>query len=189
MKGESADRPELASRGLLILTGASHTGKTSVAKAILDLKGPPAALLSVDQTLEHTLVRPPGDRWSEIPLAYRLLRLQAEALLEADWFVVLESTFTYVPGTGPPEFHAEEVERFADLALAAGAPLSLVQLSASEATVFKRAEATRRLPLDVVAATHALHDLAAMPHQVIQVETDASGPEDLARRVLALIAA
>lgn len=185
MTQESADRPALpSSRGLLILTGASHTGKTSVARSILDLKGPPAALLGVDQVLEHTLVRPRDDRWREIPLAYELLRPQVAALLRADWFVVFESTFTYVPDAGRAEFHGGEIERLAEIARSAGAPLSIVQLRASETNVIQRAESTGRLPTTIVAETLTLHDAAAMPEQTIQVETDASDPGQLARGLL-----
>lgn len=167
------------------MTGASHTGKTSVARSILDLKGPPAALLGVDQTLEHTLVRPRGDRWQEIPLAYSLLRLQAEALLEADWFVVLESTFTYVPNEGPPEFHGDEIKRLVGIALAAGAPFLIAQLHAPEKTLFKRAEATHRLPLAIVAETFSLHGAAEVPSQTVRVEADGRDPQQLARSLLA----
>ncbi|HEU5253426.1 MAG TPA: AAA family ATPase [Solirubrobacterales bacterium] len=185
MTRESGDRAAArASRGLLILTGASHTGKTSVARSILDLKGSPAALLGVDQTLEHTLVRPPGDRWNEIPLAYELISLQTEALLRAGWFIVLESTFTHVPEEGPPEFHGGEIERLVEIALAAGAPWSIVQLNAAESTVIERAEASCRLPLAIVTKTIALHRGAAMPAGTIQLQTE-SNPRQLAQSILA----
>src|SRR4051812_33086856 len=85
------------SASLLILTGASHTGKTSVAQELLRLCPPPTAYLGVDKTLRTVLVHPPGDSWAQIPLAYRLLHAQAELLLDQRWFVIFESTFTYVP--------------------------------------------------------------------------------------------
>jgi len=97
---------ELSGSGrLIVLTGASHTGKSSVAAEILRLASPPVAFLGIDSTLDHTLVRPEGGRWEEIPLAYELNREQIAPLLRQGWTVVFESTFTYVPAAGPPEFH------------------------------------------------------------------------------------
>jgi chloramphenicol 3-O-phosphotransferase len=182
---ESADQPEFpASRGLLVLTGASHTGKTSVARSILDLKAPPVALLGVDRTLEQTLLRPREDHWSEIPLAYELLRAQAEVLLRAGWFVVMESTFTYVPSMGDSEFHDEEIERLEAVASGVGAPFLLAQLRVAETVVLERAEATGRLPLAVVAETLRLHNAADMPDQAIRVEASDLEADQLARSLL-----
>src|ERR1044072_3285967 len=101
---------ELLRAGLLIVTGASHTGKTSVIRSLMPELQPPVALLGVDHTLEHTLIKPTAERWAQIPLAYKLIQSQLGPLLDAKWLVVIESTFTYVPDDGPGIFHGDVLE-------------------------------------------------------------------------------
>lgn len=170
--------------GLLILTGASHTGKTSVAAAFLDAVDPPAALLSVDIVLADSLVKPPGDPWREIPLAYDLLAAQLPPLLASGWFVVLESTFTYVPDVGAGQFHDDELRRMTGIADRLGVGWLLVQLSVAREVALRRAGGTDRIPLSVVAATQELHEGAALPAEAMRLETDSAGPAELARRLL-----
>jgi chloramphenicol 3-O-phosphotransferase len=166
------------------LTGASHTGKTSVAEAVLRLAGPPAAFLSVDDELANTLVRPIHDGWAEIPLAYELLAPQVEILLERGWFVVLESTFTYVPPNGSPEFHADALAQLIEPAERRGIPLLLVQLVADEDVARSRAHRTGRLAPDIVARTTELHSQATLPDPFFRLDVADTTPDELARRVL-----
>jgi predicted kinase len=170
--------------GLLVLTGASHTGKTSVAREILRLIPPPAAFLSVDDTLSTVLVRSPGDAWAQIPLAYELLASQAETLLDRGWFLVFESTFTYVPRSASPEFHDEELNRLIDIAERRGTPWALAQLSATDDEIASRAEDTQRLPREVVAHTTALHESAQLPGKALRLDSSVEPPSALAQRVL-----
>ena len=186
-----ADHPRsdrVPAPGLLILTGASHTGKTSVAQALLRVTSPPAAFLSVDEVVLGTLARPPGNAWAEIPLAYELLTQQLELLLERGWFVVFESTFTYVPERGEPEFHAEQLEAAARVAERRGIPWLLVQLAADGDVARLRAEGTGRIAPEVVAGTIRLHEEARMPSSTLRLETGEATPDELARRILAELA-
>jgi predicted kinase len=173
--------------GLLILTGASHTGKTSVAREILALASPPAAFLSVDDALRTVLARPPGEIWEQIPLAYELLRLQLEALLDRGWLVVLESTFTFVPASGAPEFHADRLRQLIGVAEERGVPWALIQLSADEADLASRANESNRLPHEIVAKTVELHESADLPDEGIQLDSSAETPPALARRALSAL--
>jgi len=173
--------------GLLILTGASHTGKTSVARELLGIVSPPAALLAVDDTLRHQLVRPPGDPWQQIPLTYELLRPQVEVLLDHNWLVIFESTFTYVRTTGEAEFHADELRRLVQVAEERLVPHLVVQLRATGAEVRARARLTGRLAERVVEQTAKLHDSPDLPHSVLRLDSGNQGPADLAKRSLAAL--
>ncbi|HEX6687065.1 MAG TPA: AAA family ATPase [Solirubrobacterales bacterium] len=170
--------------GLLVLTGASHTGKTSVARAVLDAAGPPAAFLSVDDVLATTIARPPGDAWAEIPLAYELLLPQVEKLLEKGWFVTLESTFTYVPELGAPEFHSDALQQLIQTAERHDAPWLLVQLAAGDDVARARADRTGRLDPDVVDRTAELHRAASLPETTLRLDSAERTPAELAELIL-----
>lgn len=174
--GRSARGETTPGTGLLILTGASHTGKTTVARAILDETSPPAAFLSVDETLERTLWRPPGDIWSNIPLAYEIIQAEARVLLGQRWFVVVESTFTYVDATGAGEFHDLAVERLAGEATRIGALVTIVQLRTPLETALARARSSGRLDASIVAETVALHQSPRLPLAPKVIETDQLDP-------------
>jgi predicted kinase len=174
--------------GLLILTGASHTGKTSVAEAVLEAVDPPAAFLSVDNILEHTISRPPGDPWAQIPLAYELLEPQVGALLEHGWFVIVESTFTYVPENGASQFHREQLVQLIDIAERCNAPWLLIQLATTGATARGRAERTGRLPQKLVADTVQLHRNVTLPPDSLRIIADTSNPTEIAEQVLKTLA-
>jgi hypothetical protein len=170
--------------GLLVLTGASHTGKSSVARALLDLVPPPAAYVEVDRVIQGTLVRPPGDPWREIPLAYELLFPQVEILLRRRWLVVFESTFTFVPGRGEPELHLDQLESFLDMAERLAVRSQVVQLLPDRETVSRRAAETGRLDTNVVSTTLDLHEAADLPASTLKISPGTSSPEELAGRIL-----
>jgi hypothetical protein len=176
-----------ARSGLLVLTGASHTGKTSVARALLSMASPPVALVGVDQLINETLVHPLGDPWREIPLAYELLRPQVKILLCRGWSVVLETTFTFVPEYGEPEMHLDQLEAFLRITDCLSLPSQVVQLLPDRQTVRKRAAATGRLDLAIVAKTLDLHDGATFPPGTLTLGDEESSPEDLARAILATL--
>lgn len=168
---------------LIVLTGASHTGKTSVASAILDSAQPPVAFLSVDKVLDEQL-RTRGEIWDLIPLAYELLQPQVETLLEREWLVIYESTFTYVPKAGRPEFHRDALSRLASACTRTGARLLTVQLSVDEPVALARRDETQRLPAAVVTRTAALHREASMPKGTLRLNSGGASPEELALKVL-----
>lgn len=171
--------------GLLILTGASHTGKTTVAKAVLDIVDVPAAFLSVDDVLTHTISRPPGDPWAQIPLAYDLLEPQAATLIERGWFVVLESTFTYVPETGTAEFHQDRLLKLIEIAERRPAPWVLIQLNSRAEEIETRARGTGRIREEIAIKTIDLHASAALPDPAIRLDSTSVAPAKLALGALA----
>jgi autotransporter-associated beta strand protein len=179
-----AGRGSIPAPGLLILTGASHTGKTTVASGVLKAVPPPAAFLSVDEVLQRTLRRVPGEIWSGIPLAYELIGAQLGILLDRGWFVVVESTFTYVPARGDGEFHSEALESLLAEAGSRDAPVLLVQLTAPENVVLERAEQTGRLDPSIVSATVALHGSATFPLSPEAIDTTALDAEESVARIL-----
>jgi chloramphenicol 3-O-phosphotransferase len=168
----------------VILTGASHTGKTTVARAILESVPAPAAYLSVDDILETTIAKPSGSIWAEIPLAYDLLKPQLAMLLDRDWFIVLESTFTYVPTDGAGQFHATQLSQMINVARRCAAPWLLIQLATEDTVTRKRSDRTGRLPSDIVEKTIELHRNAVLPKPSRRLEVSDETPAQIARRVL-----
>jgi predicted kinase len=170
--------------GLLIVTGASHTGKSSVIRSLLTNLEPPVALLGVDDLLAMTLVQPRGDRWAEIPLAYELIQRQIGLLLARGWFVVVETTFTYVPLKGEPTFHWETLEQMVRLAEQHGAAWFLCQVEAPLELALQRSARSGRLPRQVVAATVELHDSAEIPEPVLRLSSADRTPDELAQTLI-----
>lgn len=169
---------------LLVITGASHTGKTSVAEALLGRVPPPAAYLSVDTILQITLTQPPGSVWGQIPLAYELMRLQAKALIGKGWLVVAESTFTYVPTTGTPQLHLDELRRLVLSAEDQRVSSTVVQLSAPAEQLAERARKTGRLAPDIVAKTARLHEATNLLDGTLRLDSGAQTAEGLASQIL-----
>lgn len=170
--------------GLLIVTGASHTGKTSVIGELLTQAPAPTGYLSMDATLNGILIQPPGSIWEQIPLAYDLMQRQAETLLDQGWLVILESTFTYVPDRAAPEFHLSELQRFVEIAGSRQAPVAVVQLNVPREQLLERAEETDRLSPELIATTAELHATAALPEFTLRLDASAAAPAELAVRSL-----
>lgn len=184
------ERKAIPAPGVLILTGASHAGKSTLADAFLERLPPPAAVLSVDDVLEHQLRRPGSDKWSNIPLAYEILTGELELLLRAGWFVVFESTFTYVPPSGPPQLHLEALERVLDVADRNDAPAFVARVRAPLQALLARAATIDRLDPAVVTATFALHEADPMASlNAYQIDTGELSPAQAAASILARIEA
>ncbi|HEY8502861.1 MAG TPA: AAA family ATPase [Solirubrobacterales bacterium] len=170
--------------GLLILTGPSHSGKTSVAREVLAAIAPPVAYLSVDDILEHVLLRPPGDRWEQIPLAYELVARELGLLLDKAWFVIAESTFTYVPPSGDPELHNGILAEWVAAAASRRVPCLVAQLLAAPETILARSQRTGRLDPAVIAGTVGLHATIKLPARAEVVHTDELDAAESARLII-----
>jgi AAA domain len=170
------------------LTGASHTGKTTVANGVLTAVHPPAAFLSVDEVLQRTLRRTADEIWSNIPLAYQLIGAELGTLLDHGWFVIVESTFTYVPTQGNGEFHSEALEMLLSEAGSRDAPALITQLAASEKVVLERARQTGRLDPSIVSATIALHNSATFPLSPQLIDTTDFDAREFVARILGRLA-
>lgn len=151
----------------------------------MELAAAPAASLAMDEIIENTLTRPPGNPWREIPLGYRLLERQCQVLLESGWLVVLESTFTYVDENGASEFHEAEIDGLVALASDRDIPYLVIQLWVDEETALRRAAETRRLPPQIVAETVRVHDDIDLPDPVLRLIGVDETPGGLARRIVA----
>ncbi|HYQ78050.1 MAG TPA: AAA family ATPase [Solirubrobacterales bacterium] len=174
---------------MLVLTGPSHAGKTTVAEEVLTIARRPAAYLSVDDALERTLQRPAGDIWAEIPLAYELICSDLKVLLERGWLVIVESTFTYISPEGDGELHRDALAEMLEIAASRQLPWWVVQLTAERETLLARADRTSRLDSTVVSGTFALHqDGAALLAATQVVDTDSLDPRDAATAILAHLA-
>jgi chloramphenicol 3-O-phosphotransferase len=181
--GGSTGQRSIPAPGLLIITGASHTGKSTIADEVLRAVSSPSASLSVDETL-RALRRPEGEIWVDIPLAYRLIAAELNVLLDEGWFVVVESTFTYVSPEGEGSFHDIAIQALLSEARRHGAPTLLAQLTAPRDTILERARQTGRLDPSVVRETVALHAAAELPAQTLALDTTTTGVEGTARAIL-----
>lgn len=181
----SATPADSSHAGLLIVTGASHTGKSSVIRSLLPRLEPPVALLGVDDVIAQTLTRPTGDRWEEIPLAYDLIQRQIDPLLDRGWLIVVETTFTYVPLEGEASFHREALDAMIGLAERRGAPWFLFQVKAPLELALRRSEQDGRLPAQVIAATVELHESAALPESTVELLSEGGSPDALAESLVA----
>jgi chloramphenicol 3-O-phosphotransferase len=170
--------------GLVIVTGASHTGKSSIIEALLPIVQAPVAVLGVDIVLRETLVKIPGDPWEEIPLAYDLIQAQVKRLLDDDWLVIVESTFTFVPAVGEPEFHDRVLARLLATARNTKRWALVVQAWAPDAVILQRASDGGRLVPVIVTQTARLHAAADMPPGTIRLDTSSAAPDELAKTLL-----
>lgn len=177
----STAAPGSPGRGLLVVTGASHTGKSSVIQALVPNLDPPVAILGVDDLLRGTLVRPEGDPWGEIPLAYELIEVQVCALLQRDWLVIVESTFTYVSPAGEGAFHENVLSQIVGLAERHRAPWSLCKVETTLELALSRGSQTKRLPAEIIAATAHLHEKLELPAETVKLSTAEQTPEEAAR--------
>lgn len=147
----------------------------------------PVAVVAMDEVLARVLINPDGDRWSEIPLGYRLIQAQVEVLLDAEWLVVVESTFTYVAADGESRFHRREMESLIQAARSRGARALLVKLDVGAGLALARQEATDRVSATVVSETVAIHGREDLPPDALILDSSAATPGDLAAAVLAAL--
>lgn len=134
--------------------------------------------------LGRVLLRPPGDRWEQIPLAYELVTKELSLLLDRGWFVIAESTFTYVPPSGEPEFHGSVLSEWIRAASSRGAPCLVAQVLANLETILSRAERTGRLDPQIVAGTVELHTAVKLPGGAEAIDTDALDATEAAQQIL-----
>jgi len=172
---------------LLVLTGPSHAGKTAVSREMLARTPGPAAYLSVDDTLRHTLRRSTGEIWAEIPLAYELIDKELGVLLAKGWFVIVESTFTYVRPDGSGELHDDALARMIGIAESESAGWNVVQLMAGREEIISRAGQTGRLDSKIISEIFDLHQGSTLPSSTSVVDTEGLTPAETAAAISALL--
>jgi predicted kinase len=148
----------------------------------------PAAFVGIDKVVLGELLRPPGDPWEQIPLAYELLLPRVRVLLERGWTVIYESTFTLVPVRGEPQLHLDRLEELESLARELGRPFTIVQLASDPAVLRKRVEDDARLPWPVVEETFALQGAVELPWHAVRLDSSEKPASALAREIVASLA-
>lgn len=175
---------------LVVVTGSSHAGKSTLIEKLLGRSGAPAAAVSIDEVIE-TVDLPPEELWEQgLADAYEAAAVRTAELLAAGSRVLYESTFTYVPpDQRPTEFHHGELLRLAEVAARAGARFLVVQLMASTEDVALRRQQSGRLDGEIVAETRRQHvrvDLGV--HDLLKLDTTRLSPDEAAEMVMQLLA-
>jgi len=170
---------------LIVVTGPSHAGKSSVLTVLREQLDGPVAVLAMDDVLGQLTIPPAEDYWRvALEAGYDVLLASAEALLRRGFTVLLESTFTFVPlDDAPPELHARRIAELADVAVATGSDFDLVLLTATLPELIRRRGATKRLWDRVVEGSHQLHE--TFPGDGVQIRVDTTGqtPAAVAERL------
>jgi predicted kinase len=156
-------RPQGSGGELLIVTGSSHTGKSTLIRGLLARATRPAAQVSIDDVIER-LDFDSEDRWEHgLHLAYDQAASTTARLLAEEMLVLFESTFTYIPPDGRPgQFHLHELERLLAVASDVGAGRVVVRLVASTKDVAARRDTSGRLSEDIVLKTWQQHEKQAL---------------------------
>jgi predicted kinase len=176
----------MSSGQLLILTGPSHAGKSSTAQAILRSLESPAAHVAIDEIMSW-LDLSADDAWETgLPVAYDVAASAVETLLRRGFVVLLESTFTFIPGEDRRGmFHADELRRFIELGRTHGRQVLVTRLTADPSELLRRNAATQRMDRWVIEGTARQHEPPLPVHvPVIELATADLSADEAAARVL-----
>jgi hypothetical protein len=174
---------------LVIVTGPSHVGKTSAAEHAISRLRQRAAHVAIDEIMSW-LSFGREDQWKVgLPIAYDVARAACRTLLDRDFVVLLESTFTYIPRDDrAPEFHSHELLRFVDVARQAGAACIVLRLRANKQDVLHRNALTERWPQALVEAIWNEHERElAVSAPTYDIDTSESDAQTVAGLVVAAI--
>jgi chloramphenicol 3-O-phosphotransferase len=149
---------------LVIVTGSSHAGKSTLIRELLARIDRPAATVSIDETIAG-IDLPEPDLWDQgLPSAYTVAAGEAEELLMQGALVFFESTFTYIPPQPRrPEFHETQLRRLVDASERLGGNTAVLQLVATREDLIARLQASGRLPAAIVLETWRIHAQASFP--------------------------
>jgi len=182
---------------LIVLTGPSHSGKTSLATALAETLAPPTALIAVDDIVATLRLVSP-EHWAEhwrigLPIAYDVAEATVEVLLRRGVTVLLESTFTFIPvDDSPMECHADRFDRIIDVAQRLDLSVDVVRLMAAPDQLLRRRAGTGRLTDAVIEGTWTLHS-ACEPRSgeaaLIEIDTTTRDVASVAQSVGALLSA
>jgi predicted kinase len=168
---------------LIVIFGAPLTGKSSLAREVARRLEGKTAVVSTEGMLEDAIVVHDGDAYAELEMVHTQARLLVANYLKNGYNVVLEGAF-YYEREGRLHRHEQEVDQtLALMRNLAQAPL-VVRLTASEATLRRRAEASRSTR-DVAAAMRI--DAAYKPRygsRSLSLATDETAVAELAEAVL-----
>lgn len=150
----------LAGPTLIIITGPSHSGKTSLARALRREVLPEPALVELDNLLENVLFASAATLPVWLPLAHEVGRSMVESILRSQRSVIFESTFTLVDGPDV-RLYDDVLQRLIETASSLKARIVVVHLSLRRETALARQRMTGRLSQDIVARIWQAHDRSA----------------------------
>ena len=130
---------------LIVIYGAPHTGKTSLAREVARGLGDKSAVVSVDALLDDAIRLHDRDAHAELEMVYTQVRLLVANYLKNRYHVVLEGAFTH-DRDGMLQSREQEIDQTLGLMRnLAPSPLT-VRLTASAETLRRRALDPERSP-------------------------------------------
>jgi len=184
MRGGPLSKLRRAPGELIIVTGSSHVGKSTLIGELRSRCKRDTAEVSIDETIERLEVEEEGDdRWEHgLHLAYEKAAAEVGGQVARGKVVFFESTFTYVPpDSRPSQFHLHELERLVDLALDLGASVALIHLFAGLDDVTQRRVESGRLTENIVRTTWGQHaDIEFARPDALRIDTSGLSPTEVA---------
>jgi predicted kinase len=174
---------------LVVVTGPSHVGKSTLIRELLELIDRPAAIVSIDEVIEASDL-PPELRWERgLEAAYDAAAALTGEALARGCLVLYESTFTYVPpDPRPAQLHLEQLQRLLKVAEEHDADGLVVYLTASLAAVGRRQEQTTRLTGRIVAEAWRMHAAGTLEAaRLLRLDTSQLSARESATLVLGRI--
>ena len=129
---------------LVVIYGAPLSGKTSVAREVAAALDSKSAIVSPDALFEDAIRVHDRDAYAELEMVYTQVKLLVANYLKSRYHVVLEGAFAHeIDGVLHP--HEQEIDQTLGLMRNLAQSPLLVQLTATEATLRRRADASSRL--------------------------------------------
>jgi predicted kinase len=154
----AGDNRRGAAGELVVVTGPSHTGKSTLIHELVGQLDRPSDIVSIDEVIGASKL-PPELRWERgLHAAYDAAAERTSKLLASRGLVFYESTFTYVPpDSRPAQLHPEQLHRLLEIAAEHDADALVVQLTAPLEVVKSRQERTTRLTDRIVTEAWRMH--------------------------------
>lgn len=172
---------------LVLVTGPSHAGKSTLIDELLGRVDPPVYVVSIDEVIGASELPTEELQWERgLDAAYDAAAERTSELLAGGGLVFYESTFTYVPpDSRPAQLHPDQLHRLLEIADERDANALVVQLTASLEVVQSRRERTNRLTDRIVAEAWRMHAGAALQAtRLLRLDTSELSAEQAASLVL-----
>jgi predicted kinase len=183
---EAGSSPVGPAGALVVVTGPSHAGKSTLIGELRSRLDRPAATVAIDELMERSSL-PLELRWEHgLTDTYDAAARQSIDLLTSGLVVFYESTFTYIPpDERPPQFHLDQLHRLLGLAREAGAAQLVVQLTTTSSELERRRSGTQRLDSVIVAETWRQHSSARLQvESLLRLDTSRLSAAEAADSVL-----
>ena len=175
-------RTEATLPNLVIIYGPPFSGKTSVAQALARSLSDKAALVSIDALLTESILVPGRDAISELEMVHTQARLMVANYLKNGYHVVVEGAF-YYERDGVLHRHEQEIDQLVALMRNLARSPLVVRLSAADAVLSRRAEATAR-QAEVAAATRIEAEYKPRyGNRTLRIQTDELSAPEVAAQI------